>query len=128
MCKRLKSFFICLTFIFYVVPTFTQNNDSLIKSLSINAAIHHGFYFSGNVKSDFVMDSRPFLGEIDISLQTDGQKIWQQLNSYPVIGLGILFGKSDGDKYIGNVGALVPFINFPLYKSHAFKMNFKFGL
>src|SRR6185369_425354 len=99
MYKRLKSFFICLTFIFYVVPTLAQHTDSLIKSLSINAVIHDGLYFSGNVKSDFVMDSRPFLGEIDISLQTGGQKIWQQLNGYPVIGLGILFGKSGGDKY-----------------------------
>ena len=128
MYKRLKPFFICLTFSFYAVSTVAQNTDSLLKSLSINAAIHYGFYFSGNVKSDFVIDSRPVLGEIDISSQTNGKKLWQQLNGYPVIGLGILFGKSGGDKYIGNVGALVPFINFPLYKRHGFKTDFKFGL
>jgi hypothetical protein len=39
-----------------------------------------------------------------------------------------LFGKSGGDKYIGNIGGLVPFINFPLYKKNRFKMNCKFGL
>ena len=92
------------------------------------AAIHYGFYFPGNVKSDYVIDSRPFLGEIDISSQTNGQKIWQQLNHYPVTGVGILFGKSGGDRYIGNIGALVPFINFPLNRGHNFKMDCRFGL
>jgi hypothetical protein len=124
-----KSFFICVTFIFYVSSAFPQNADSVfLNSLSLDASIHYGFYFPGNVKTDYVMDSRPLLGEIDVSLQTNGRKIWQQLNGYPVIGLGILFGKSGGDKYIGNIGALLPFINFPFYKSTRFEMNCKFGL
>jgi hypothetical protein len=80
MLTRLKPFFICVTFLFYVHSAFAQHTDSIfLKSLSINAAIHYGFYFPGNVKSDYVMDSRPFLGEIDISSQTNGQKFWQQL-------------------------------------------------
>ena len=124
-----KSFFVYLCFIFYVSPASAQNADKIFyKSLSVDAAIHYGFYFPGNVKTDYVMDSRPFLGEIGLSWQTNGQKIWQQLNGYPVIGLGILFGKSGADKYIGNIGALLPFINFPLYKRDHFGMSFKFGL
>src|ERR1700733_4253284 len=126
---HLKTSLIFITCFFYIHPALAQNTDSIFsQSLSINATIHYGFYFPGNVKSDYVIDSRPFLAEIDIGSKTNGQRAWQQLNGYPVIGLGILFGKSGSDKYIGNIGALVSFIDFPLYKKHGFEITSKLGL
>lgn len=135
MYKRLKSSFICAVFISYVHLAFSQKTDSLVlkspsilKSLSVSATVHYGFYFWSNVKTDYTINSRPGLAEVDINSQTTGAKIWQQLNGYPVIGLGILFGKSGGDQYIGNIGGLVPFINFTLYKRHRLTLNGKFGI
>ena len=129
MYKHLKPSLVCVTFILCVHLALSQKTDSLIlKSFSINAAVHYGFYFWSNVKTDYTIDSRPLLAEIDINLQTNGEKIWQQLNGYPVIGLGILFGESGGAKYIGDIGGIVPFINFPLYKSHSFFIEGKFGI
>jgi Lipid A 3-O-deacylase (PagL) len=128
MYNFLKPFFIYITFI-YLNSAYAQNeNPGFVQSLSVDATIHYGFYFPGNVKTDYVIDSRPFLGEIDVSLQTNGKKIWQQINGYPAIGLCILYGSSGGDKYVGNIGAILPFINLPLYKGSLLTLNCKFGL
>jgi hypothetical protein len=106
-----------------------QNPDfSFSKSLSVGAAWDYGFSNPASVKLESIQDSRSFLGEISVSSQTNGQKLWQQTSGYPAIGLLFLFGESGSNQYIGGIAAILPFINGTLYQKTNFKLGWRFGM
>jgi len=106
-----------------------QNPDpSFSKSLSIRAALDYGFSNPATVKLESIQDSRSFLGEISVSSQTNGRKLWQQTSGYPAIGLLFLFGQSGSNQYIGNIAAILPFIYGNLYKKTNFRLGWRFGM
>jgi len=105
-----------------------EEKEHFFNTLSFMGAFHYGLYNAGNVKLQSILDSRPLLGELDISTQTTGVKNWQQLSGYPVLGLGILFGNSGSHQYLGNLAGIFPFINLPLYRQQGFSLNCRVGI
>jgi hypothetical protein len=106
-----------------------QNPDpSFVQSLSIAGSIHYGFTNPANIKLESIQDGHSFLGELDISSQTNGRKAWQQSSGYPAIGLEILYGRSGSLRYIGHVAAFLPYINGYFVKEDYFRLGWRFGL
>jgi Lipid A 3-O-deacylase (PagL) len=124
-----NSFLLCVFALSFPFRVFCQDSTSSFWStLSFTGAVHFGLYNAGNVKLQSLMDSRPFLGEFDISTQTTGKKFWQQAAGYPVLGIGIIYGNSGSREYIGNLAGIFPFFTIPLYKKNSFSFNCRFGI
>jgi len=125
----LRSVLICIIFLSYCFSAAGQTKESgFINSLSFGSSLYYGFNNSSNVKLEAIETSRPVFGELDIYSQTTGKKEWQQINGYPEIGLSILYGNSGASEYLGNIGAVFPFVNFSLYKTKFVNIKSKFGL
>lgn len=127
--SRRKIVLFCGFLLFGLLRVFSQSNsDTFLSTLSFTGAIHYGLYNAGNPKLQAIIDSRPILGELDISTQTTGKKSWQQLGGYPVLGIGIIYGNSGSREYIGNLAGIFPFINIALYKKDIFSLNCRLGI
>jgi hypothetical protein len=126
---RLTIFSFVLMNIFWQNTALSQSADSsFFNTLSFSALINIGIYNASNVKLQSILDSRPILGEIDVTTQTTGKRLWEQINGYPVFGLGLIYGNSGSRAYIGNILGLFPFVNLPVLRSHGFSLFGKFGI
>lgn len=65
--------------------------------------------------------------EFSVEFQTMGEKPWQQFNSFPVIGLGMVWLNLGNPQKLGNAFAIYPYLSFPLIRSKYFKLNVKAG-
>ncbi len=129
MCRIQKPVFLCLIWICFFQSAFTQQEDySLSRSFSISPSIHYGFYNRSNPKLAYIIESHPVFAEIDISNKTNGQKLWQQINGYPQIGLSLLYGNSGSREYLGKIGAALAFMKTDFFKSRSLNMNGEFGI
>lgn len=105
-----------------------ESYPDFYKTLSIGLRGYYGFIDPSLPKLEYVLDSRPFLAELSISTQTTGKKSWQQSNGYPELGVSFLYGNSGSREYIGHITALVPFIQFPFFKTSVFYGGVRVGM
>jgi hypothetical protein len=105
-----------------------DEKPSFGSTLSFTGSFQYGFYSAHNVKLQSILDSRPLMAEFDISSQTTGIKLWQQLNGYPVVGITLMYGNSGSSQYLGHIAAIFPFINARLYKIKDFSLLGRFGI
>jgi hypothetical protein len=105
-----------------------ESSPDLGQRLSLGLTGYYGFIDPNLADLAYVLDSRPWLLELSVSAQTTGNKSWQQLNGYPELGVALLYGNSGSQEYIGHVTALVPYIQFPLFRSSRFYGNFRVGM
>jgi lipid A 3-O-deacylase PagL len=103
-------------------------DSSIWHSLSFAVRAHYGSFIANEPKLQSVQDGHTFLGEFDIISQTSGNRAWQQAAGYPQIGLAFLYGQSGASEYIGHMAAVLPFINFPLYKTSGFTANLRLAV
>ena len=128
MTKTLSHLFCILLYISPVYTVVAQNNkSSFSESLSVSANVHYGFFVANQPKSQYLRDSHTLFGEISILSQTRGTRAWQQQNHYPRIGMSILYGKTGSDEYLGNMAAILPFLDFPLLTTPHFNAHFRLG-
>ncbi|MFT3827716.1 MAG: acyloxyacyl hydrolase [Chitinophagaceae bacterium] len=104
-----------------------SDTTSTFGSLSFTARTHYGFFIANQSKSMYVRDSHSALNELDISLTTTNKHAWAQVNNFLHLGIALLYGRSGGDQYIGHIGAIFPYADFPLVKRNAFTTSFRLG-
>src|SRR5450631_1125424 len=100
-----------------------QGTDPLL----FGGSYYYGSFIANDPRLQYVQDGRTVLGEISIASQTSGKKEWQRASGNPEIGLAFLYGRSGSSQYIGSLSSLVPFINFHLYRTGIFAVNFRLG-
>ncbi len=68
--------------------------------------------------------------ELNISEQTHGRRLWEQLFKYPVKGLGVYYSPLGNTKELGQGLAIFPYLNFCLTKGKKVNLYFRvaFGL
>jgi len=120
-------FFISGCFLLSLTIVAQNSRSTFAESLSVSAGMHYGFFVANQPKSQYLRDSHTVLGEISILSKTRGTQSWQQQNNYPEIGLSILYGNTGSREYIGNMAAIIPFIDFPLLNSSRIKTFLRLG-
>lgn len=136
ICSRWKFVFPLALCIAFFSPALAQISgdpirrcdSSLLHSLSFGIQAHYGSFIANEPKLQSVQDGHTFLGEFDITSQTSGRRAWQQAAGYPEIGLAFLYGQSGASEYIGHLAAILPFMNFPLYKTGVFTANLRLAV
>ncbi|MFH0865168.1 MAG: acyloxyacyl hydrolase [Bacteroidota bacterium] len=66
--------------------------------------------------------------EINFNMQTHGEKKWHALYKYPVIGGAVWYADLANPDMLGKAVAVYPYMNFHLYHSKCFYLNYRFGL
>lgn len=97
-------------------------------TLSVSLRANYGFIDPNPAKLAYVLDSRPWLAELDISGQTTGKRSWQKWNGYPQFGAALLYGNSGSRQYIGSVTGLVPYISLMLFNRTAVYARLRLGV
>ncbi len=93
----------------------------------IEGKLHYGFLYAQHVELELFNAHFPAF-EISIQKMTYGKSKWERAYNYPLIGLAF-FGSGYGNNpSLGQVFALMPFINFPLFKHRNFTAGFRLAL
>ena len=66
-------------------------------------------------------------GELAVEWQTMGEKAWYQFLGFPKIGVGGVFMNLSNPDTLGNLFAIYPYLNIPIFKSKHFNLYIKPG-
>lgn len=88
---------------------------------------HYGFFYHHHFEMERFNAHFPAF-EASVYQSTYGKKEWQILYNYPFIGATFYHSRLGGFGELGQVYALYPFINYPLYRNDAWMLSFKFGV
>jgi len=101
-------------------------NDS-IKFL-IETKVHYGFVIAHHKSMVHLQTGHFPAFELNFGKQTNGDKKWQALYKFPVIGISCWYADLANPAVLGSSFALFPFMNFHLTQSQRFLLNFRFGV
>jgi len=65
--------------------------------------------------------------EIVLGKSSDGNKQWHHIHNFPEIGLTFFYSSLANNKYMGNVFAIYPHINFSIIRKDNFLFTFRMG-
>jgi len=97
------------------------------SNIMIEAKIHYGFVYAHHLELELFNAHFPSF-EISIQKLTFGKNKWERAFNYPIIGAIFYYSGMGNNPYLGQAFALMPFINFPLYKHKNFTFGFRFAL
>lgn len=129
--KKVKPFFIALFALLTISPvnTFAKNpKQSFYSLLYLEGKVHYGFLISHHPEMWMLTSGYFPTYEISLVKQTTGRKCSSYYRNYPMVGLSYLYSELSDSKYLGQVNAVVPFIDLPLLKTKKTVLDFKIGL
>lgn len=97
------------------------------SNVMIEAKIHYGFIYAHHLELEIFNAHFPAF-EISIQKLTFGKHKWERAFNYPIIGAIFFYSGMGNNPYLGQAFALMPFMNFPLYKHDNFTFGFRFAL
>jgi len=92
------------------------------KKLFIGFCAHYGFIIEHHANMDYLIKRHVPAGELNFTLQTNGEKHWEQVYKNPEKGLGIYFAELGNPEQLGCAIGIFPFVNFPLNPNRKFKL------
>jgi hypothetical protein len=93
----------------------------------IEAKVHYGFLYAHHLELYQYSSHFPAF-EFTVEKMTYGKQKWERAFNYPVIGLTIFYCGLGDNPDLGQAFALMPLINFPLFKNRTFTLGFRFAL
>ncbi len=105
-----------------------QREHKLFSSnIMFEAKFHYGFIYAHHLDLELFNAHFPAF-ELSIQKLTFGKHKWERAFNYPIIGAIFYYSGMGYNPYLGQAFALMPFINFPLYKHGNFTFGFRFAL
>jgi hypothetical protein len=95
------------------------------KKIFMEGSIHYGFIVPHNPNIQYLIHKHIVAGEVNVLIQTKGEKRWERVYHHPEKGLGFYFAYLGNPAELGNAIGIYPFINFPLNPSHQLKICLK---
>jgi hypothetical protein len=106
---------------------FALPNPSDSVKFIAEAKLHYGFVISHHKTMQHLTTGHFPAFEINFGKQTHGEKSWQSLYNYPVMGIAYWYAGLADPEVLGSAHALYPYLNFHLYEKRCFELNFRFG-
>ena len=107
---------------------FAQFEHKLFTSnLILEAKADYGFLYAQHLELEIFNAHFPAF-EFSIQQQTYGRQKWERAYNYPITGMTFLYTPLGNNPILGSAFALMPFINFPLYRHKNFTFGFRFSL
>ncbi|MEI7500641.1 MAG: acyloxyacyl hydrolase [Bacteroidota bacterium] len=114
-------------FLFTVNGSAQFQRKLFYSNLIIETKFHYGFLYAQHLELE-LFDSHFPAFEISIQQKTYGKHKWERDYNYPLIGLTFFYSSMGNNPWLGNVYALMPFINFSLYEHKNLSLGFRFAL
>ena len=93
----------------------------------IEGKLHYGFLYAQHLEMELFNAHFPAF-EVSIQQITYGKHRWERAYNYPLIGLTFMYSGMGNSPSLGKTYALMPFINFPLYKYRDLMIGFRLAL
>jgi hypothetical protein len=107
---------------------FAQGEHKLFNhNLYIEGKVYYGFLYAHHLELERYNAHFPAF-EINVHQLTFGKREWERAFNYPIVGLSFWYSGLGGSAELGSAFALMPYINFPLYKHKNFSFNFRFAI
>lgn len=119
------------TFLIAIGPlfSFAQNpRQSFYSLLYLEGKAHYGFLIPHHPEIWMLTSGYFPTYEISLVKQTIGRKCSSYYRNYPMIGISYWYSELGGSEYLGQVNAVIPFIDLPLLKKEKTVLDFKVGL
>ncbi len=97
------------------------------SNLIVEGKVHYGFLYAQHLELEYFNAHFPVF-ELDIQQLTYGKRQWERDYNYPIIGIALLYSGLGNNASLGSGLAMMPYINFPLYKTKTFTAGFRFAL
>lgn len=97
------------------------------SNLILEGKIHYGFLYAQHLELELFNAHFPAF-ELVIQQLTYGKHQWERDYNYPLIGVSLFYSGVGNNPSLGGAYALMPFINFPLYKTRNFTAGFRLAL
>ena len=128
---QLAQKYLILIFLFAFLPlkmfaSFNSNPNDSIKYI-LETKLHYGFIISHHKSMAHLTAGHFPAFEINIGKQTNGEKEWQGLYKYPVMGVSFWYANLAYPKVLGSAYAVYPYLNFHIYQERSFSLNYRFG-
>ncbi len=135
MVKKLKYHPVLLRFIFcnlliILVSTHAsaQFEHKLFSSnFIIEGKVHYGFIYAQHTELEMFQAHFPAF-ELIVQQMTYGKFNWERAYNYPLIGFSMFYSGYGNNPSLGQAYAVMPFINFPLYKTRNFTAGFRLAV
>ena len=115
-------------FVFTCFSSIAQQQKTHKKNLRIDVLGHYGFVVPHHKSMQHLTQSH-FPGfEINLSEQTHGKQLWQQLFKYPLQGVGIFYSPLGNTPALGQAIAIYPYLNFCLTKGKKVNLYFRVAM
>lgn len=88
----------------------------------LNFSAHYGFIIPHHYNMQYLIKGHVPAGELDLIVQTNGQKKWEHIYKLPEKGIGIFVADLGNPEQLGKAIGIFPFINFPLNPGRKFKL------
>lgn len=107
---------------------FCESDHKLFnQNLYIEAKAYYGFLYAHHLELERYNSHFPAF-EVSIQQLTFGKHEWERAFNYPILGLSLWYSGLGGFSEVGSAIAIMPYIDFPLYKKEPFCFNFRFAL
>lgn len=114
--------------IFLPIQSRAQFEHKLFTSnLILETKVHYGFLYAQHLELQIFNAHFPAF-EFSIQQLTYGRQKWERNFNYPITGVSFFYSPLGNNSMLGSAFALMPFINFPLYKTKIFTLGFRFAL
>ena len=97
------------------------------SNLILETKFHYGFIYAQHLELQLFNSHFPAF-EFSVEQLTYGRQSWERAYNYPILGVAFLYTPLGSNPVLGSAFALMPFINFPLYKTNTFTFGFRFAL
>ncbi len=99
----------------------------LSSNIIIEGKVHYGFIYAQHLEMELFNAHFPSF-ELTVEKLTFGKHRWEREYNYPLIGLTMLYTGLGKNPALGSAFALMPCINFPLFKNNRLTGGFRFAL
>lgn len=97
------------------------------SNLAIETKLHYGFIYPQHLEMELFNAHFPAF-ELSIQQITYGKHKWERDYNYPLTGAAFFYSGLGNNPSLGQAFALMPFINFPLYRHKNFMAGFRLAL
>lgn len=104
-----------------------RSNPDSLPSWGVRAQVHAGFFINHRPHLAKLQQRHALGGEIAVLFPRPGKKMWQYSFRHPLTGTSYVFLDTGSPQYLGTAQAIIPFLEFPLYKSGIYYTTMQAG-
>lgn len=113
--------------LFQAPLSFIYGQGSSLKHYTFNLKYHAGFVMNHSMDMAHLANQRPQGIEADIYKTTNGEKTWQQIHNYPLIGYSFQYFSMDKNKPLGDSYSLIKYYGKRILKTSRSSLSYRMG-